>query len=715
MATISSTLAINDQMTPVLRTIASALESVNATLARIESSIPQAFNTREINQANQAIRQTEQAQDDVTDSLRESSNVADGLWGKLKGLVMAYASWELVKTTALWSDEVTNVTARLERANDGTMTTAQYMNEIYKSAQRSHAPFQQMADLVGKLRNQAKEAFASNAEAITFAEQLNKQFSIAGASQQGASDATFQLIQALGAGALRGEELNSVLDQAPNIVRTIAEHMQVPMGQIRELASQGKITADVVKNAMLGATEETNKAFNKVPLTFGSAWTMVKNTFQMNMLGLQKTISNIINTGQFQAIMDSVTKAISGFAQVAIPIVKGVADTIGFMYRNWDLLAPVIFGAVGALTAYKFATMAVMAVEKTALAIKVIGASAQLAYAVAMGTATNATRAQISAQWGLNVAMLANPVGIVIAGIGLLIGALYGVIAIINRVTGSTYSATAIITGVLYSLWAYINNIVASVWNIVLSLAEFFMNVWTNPVHSVQMLIYNLLDTFKGLFMGIIQGLDPVLTAVSNGMTAMVNGIIKGVNWISEALDKVGLGWGKTAEFSYTTSYADDLGKQMDGIMNSIKPSQAPAGYKSLDNYKMNFQDPRANMAKGYAFGDKLSNDPLKAMQDTLGLGADPAMKALIDGQNKSNKLAEQTVKNTAPLTSDQFKYVKDIMTGKVIDHVSGGDIKIEMVNNNSINSALDLDAIVNTLAQKLTKAMDNSAEGVHY
>jgi hypothetical protein len=198
-------------------------------------------------------------------------------------------------------------------------------------------------------------------------------------------------------------------------------------------------------------------------------------------------------------------------------------------------------------------------------------------------------------------------------------------------------------------------------------------------------------------------------------MTAMVNGIIKGVNWISEALDKVGLGWGKTAEFSYTTSYADDVGKTLDGIMSSIKPSQAPAGYKSLDAYKMNFQDPRANMAKGYAFGDKLSNDPLKAMQDTLGLGADPAMKALIDGQNKSNKLAEQTVKNTAPLTSDQFKYVKDIMVGRTIDRISDRNIRIEMVNNNNINSALDVDAIVNTLAQKLTKAMDSTAEGVHY
>ena len=715
MATISSTLALNDQMTPVLRTIASALESVNATLARIEATLPQTFDPREIRPAVDVINQVEQAQDDVTESMRETANVADGLWGKIKGLIMAYAGWELVKQTAMWSDEITNVTARLERANDGTMTTAKYMNEIYLSAQRSHAPFQQMADLVGKLRSQAKEAFTSNAEALAFAEQLNKQFSIAGASQQGASDATFQLIQALGAGALRGEELNSVLDQAPNIVRTIADYLNEPMGKIRDLASQGKITAEVVKNAMLGATAETNKAFNNVPLTFASAWTMAKNTFQMNMLGLQKVISSVINTGEFQAIMDSLTKAISAFAQVAIPIVKGVASAVSFMYRNWGLLAPVIYGVVGALLAYKAVTTAVMAIEKTALAIKVIGASAQYAYAVAMGTATNATRAQTVAQWGLNSAMLANPVGLIIAGIGLLIGALYGVIAIINRVTGSTYSATAIITGILYSLYAYIHNIVASVWNIVLSLAEFFMNVWTNPIHSVQMLIYNLLDTFKGLFMGIIQGLDPVLTAVSNGMTAMVNGVIKGVNWISEALDKVGLGFGKTAEFSYTTSYADDLGNQLDGIMNSIKPT-APAGYKSLDGYKMSFDDPRENMAKGYNWGDNLSSNPLKTMQDTVGLGlaSDPAMKSLIEGQQQGNKLASQVAKNTTPAT-DKYNYVKDIMAGRAVDRTSGSQIRIEMVNNNSINSALDLDAIVNTLAQKLTKAMDSTAEGVHY
>lgn len=714
MATISSTLALNDSMTPVLRSIASALAGINAAFEQLGIASQQALDPQDINAANRALQQTEQIQDEVTDSMRESESAADGLWGKIKGFIAAYAGWELIRQTVAWSDEITNIKARLDAANDGTQTTAQYMNDIYEAAQRSHAPFQQTADLVGKLRNNAAEAFQSNAEAVAFAEQLNKQFSIAGASQQGAADATFQLIQALGAGALRGEELNSVLDQAPNIVRTIADHMGVPIGKIRELASEGKITADVVKNAILGATEKTNAAFNKVPLTFGAAWTMAKNTFQKNMLGLQEVISNAFNTAQFQQIMDGLTSAVSTFAMVAIPIVKGVAATIGFMHRNWSLIAPVIFTVIGALTAYKVAVLAMAAAEAISKGIKIAAASAQVAYAVVMGTATAATTAATAAQWGLNAAMLANPVGVIIGAIIALIGLLYLAIAVINKVTGENYSATAIIAATLYGLWAHIKNIVASVWNIIIALVEFFMNVWNNPIYSVKKLIFSLLETFKNLFIGILQGLDPVLTAVSNGFTSMVNGIIKGVNWISEALDKVGLGWGQTAEFALTTSFADDVEKQLNGVLAGLDPGVSPGDYKTLDHLKMDFADPREYTQKGYEAGAKFGDDPMGTIKGALGLANDPAIQSIMDGQDKGNKLAEQTAKNTTPKAEEDYKYIKEIMAGKAVDRLSGTDIRIQMNNNNKINSALDLDSIVNALAQKLTGAMDSAAEGVH-
>jgi tape measure domain-containing protein len=710
MATISSTLALNDSMTPVLQSIATALAGINSAFDQIGTPNLDADG---INAANRALQQTEDIQDEVTQSMRESSGAAGDLWGKIKGFIAAYAGWEVIKQTVAWSDEITNIKARLDAANDGTQTTEQYMNSIYAAAQRSHAPFQQMADLVGKLRSNAAEAFQSNGEAVLFAEQLNKQFAIAGASQQGASDATFQLIQALGSGALRGEELNSILDQAPNIVRTIADHMNVPIGQIRNLASEGKITADVVKNAILGASEKTNAAFNKVPLTFGAAWTMAKNTFQMNMLGLQKVISNAFNTGQFQEIMNVLTDVVSTFAAVAIPIVQGVVNLIGFMYDNWSLIAPVIFTVIGAMAAYKAVILGQLAIEAISRGLKMAGVVAQFAWAAATGTAASATAAQTAAQMGLNAAMLASPVTWIIAGIAAVIGLLYLAVAVINKVTGANYSATGIIAATIWGLWAYVKNIIAVAWNNMLSLAEFFMNVFTNPVYSIKKLIYSLLETFSGLYLGILQGLDPVITGLAKGFLWAVNKGIKALNVLSSALDKIGLGFGQVGELSMDGSVAEAGQAAVKGMLSAVNPGAAPEGYKSLDHLKMDFANPAEYAASGYEAGAKFSDDPLGAIKGALGLANDPAIQSLIAGQQQGNKTQEQIAKNTGSKEED-YTYLKDIMAGRAVDRLSGTEIKIDMTNNNNVNSALDLDGIVNALTQKLTGAMDSAAEGVH-
>lgn len=687
MATISNTIALNDSMTPVLRSIASALSGINAAFDQLDIISDQALDSADIQEANRALRQTEQIQDDVTQSMREGGSAADGLWGKIKGFVAAYAGWELVRQTVAWSDEMTGLQARLDLINDGTRTTSELMNEVYFAAQRSHASLQSTATIVARIGNNAREAFSSNDELIAFAEQLQKQFTISGAGAQEAEYALIQLSQGLAAGALRGEELNSVFEQAPTVIRTIADYMNVPVGQIRALAAEGKITADIVKNAMFAATDATNEQFNNMPLTFSAAWGMMKNTFQMQMLGVQKIISETINSQQFQQVLDSISNGLSTLAAIAIPIIKGITATVGFMYDNWSLIAPVIFTVVGALAAYKVAMLAQAA----------------------------ATRIATIAQQGLNIAMLANPVGVVIAGIAAVIGLLYLTIAVINRVTGANHSATGIIASTIYSLWAYIKNIIATVWNTLITLAEFFYNVWTNPVYSLKKLIYGLLETFSGLYIGILQGLDPVLTAISKGFWGMINGVIKGINWLSSALDAVGLGWGQMAQFEYTGTVASNEAAAVKSMLAAIDPGAAPEDYKSLDHLKMDFADPGEYAETGYKAGAKFSDDPTGAIKNALGLGDDPAIQSILDGQAQGNKLAAQTAKNTASKSEEDYKYIKEIMVGRTVDRLSGTNIRIQMNNNNKINSALDLDGIVNALAQKLTGAMDSAAEGVHH
>jgi len=711
MATISSTLALNDLMSQPLQNIASSLNSVNAGFDRIEG---QTMNASGIYEANRALEQTEQAQDEVTESLQESRSAADGLWGKIKGFVAAYAGWELVKQTVAWSDEITNIKARLDAANDGTQSTAEYMQDIYKAAQASHAPFQQTADLVGKLRNNAAEAFGSNAEAIAFAEQLNKQFAIAGASQQGASDATFQLIQALGSGVLRGEELNSVLDQAPNIVRTIADYMGVSMGDVRKLASEGKITADVVKNAILGSAEQTDAAFNKMPLTFSAAWTMAKNTFQTNMLKLQEIISGAINSEQFQGFMDGMTNIVSAIVSMVIPAIQGIAAAVGWVRENWAFLAPVIYGVIGAMMLYKTVMLAQMAIEGISKGIKIATTVAQYAWAAATGTAVAATTAQTAAQWGLNTAMLANPITWIIIAIIALIALIYLVVAAYNKWTGESVSATGIITGAAYALFAYLKNTLAAVWNNLLSLAEFFYNVWTHPTYSVKKLIYSLLETFKGLFMGILKGIDPVANALAKGILWAVNQGIRAINWLSEAMDAIGLGWGQMELMTFKGSVSAAAENKINSMMASVNPGKAPEGYKSFDHLKMNFSDIKEYAKAGYAAGASFAEDPMGKIKAALGLGGDPAINELLNEAKKGNDLAAQTAKNTAPKAEEDYKYLKEIMAGRAVDRLSGTEIRIQMNNNNNVSSDIDLDKMVTALTNKLTSAMDSAAEGVH-
>jgi tape measure domain-containing protein len=714
MATISSTIALNDQMTPVLRSIATSLAGVNAAFAQLTALSGDAIDTQNIQQANRALLQTEQAQDNVNQSLREGAGAADQLWGKIKGFIAAYAGWNVVQQTVAWSDEMTNIQARLAQVNDGSRSQSQLMRDIYLNAQNAHASLQGMADIVGRFGNNAKDAFSSNDELLAFSNQLYKMFSIAGTDQNGAAAAMLQLSQGLGAGVLRGEELNSVFEQAPIIIQTIADYLNVPIGKIRAMASEGKLTADVVKNALLGAAEKTNETFANMPLTFGAAWTMAKNTFQMNMLGLQKVISDTINQKQFQQILDGLTATISGIASFAIPVVKGIAGAVGFLYENWSLIAPVIGTVTGAMLAYKAVTVATAAVEAISKGVKIAGVIAQYAYAAAMGVSASATAAATAAQMGLNAAMLASPVTWIIAAVAAVIGLLYMAVAVINKVTGTTYSATGIITGIVWSAWAYIRNIIATVWNTVLSLAEFLMNVFRNPMYSIMKLVYNLLDTFSGMYVGILQGLDPVITALTKGFMSFVNSAIKGINWLSSALDKVGLGWGQIGEVTMTGTVASNAEAVRQQMLSAIDPGKAPEGYKSLSGYKMDMANPEEYAQAGYKAGAKFGADPLGTLQDALGLSSDPAIQALMDGQAQGNKLAAQTAKNTAPSSEEDYKYLKEIMTGRTVDRLSGTDIRIQMNNNNKINSALDLDSIVNALAQKLTGAMDSAAEGVH-
>lgn len=232
-----------------------------------------------------------QATQEFAQSQRTASNATGGLAQSIKSLAGAYLSLQGAKKLLDLSDTITSTTARLDMMNDGLQTTAELNQMIFESAQRSRGVYMETASFVAKLGNLAKEAFSSNQEIIDFAEQINKQIVLSGASSTEASAAVYQLTQALSSGTLRGEELNSVMEQTPMIAQTIAQYMGVTTGEMRELASEGKITADVVKNAMFAAAEETNDKFEQMPMTWGQVWTQFQNIATQALQPLLEIIS----------------------------------------------------------------------------------------------------------------------------------------------------------------------------------------------------------------------------------------------------------------------------------------------------------------------------------------------------------------------------------------------------------------------------------------
>lgn len=373
MATIRTAIQLQDGMTLVLRSMNNALNSTISSFEAVQRVSGNAVDTSSIQAARAELNRAEIAMNSVEQEIREANqaqqqfnnqvNQSSGLMRKLKSAAIAFGTAFSVKKVINVADSITQTTARLDLINDGLQTTEQLQDKIFQSAQRSRAEYQTTADVVAKLGQRAGDAFSSNEETIAFAENLNKSFVIAGASQAEMASASLQLTQALGSGVLRGEELNAVFEAAPNIIRTIADYMDVPIGQIRNMASEGQITADIVKNAMLSSTEVINKQFESMPMTFSQVGTILGNTL----------------------------------LQTFKPVIQGIGTGAQFIYDNWSTIEPIFWGLVTAVGAY----------------------------AAIIGVMTTAKWLSIAANRALITTMLSNPVMWIALAIGVLIGMIY--------------------------------------------------------------------------------------------------------------------------------------------------------------------------------------------------------------------------------------------------------------------------------------------------
>ena len=568
-----------------------ASDEVNNGLERLRSRLNQAVEQqRELNQAMEemdisnanaaydqlqnTISETEMYLRDNVDEqgrfnqrIQEGQKHTDKLMATVKKVAAAYLSFQTLMKAINLSDTLSQTGARLSMIVDDGGSVQELENKIFASAQRSRANYLQTADVVAKLGLRAGGAFSGNDELIAFSEQLNKQFVIAGASQQEVASASLQLTQALGSGVLRGEELNAVFDAAPNIIQSIADFMDVPIGSIREMASEGQITADIVKNALLSAAEETDAMFAPMPMTFSQVWTNISNNALKAFTPILQKMNEIANSDKFEHLVGNVTRALTVVAGVCVEIFDAVATVGNFIADNWSTIEPIIWGVVTAMAAWKLITT----LNSIATGI---AAAAEAGYTGVKGIAigvtaglTGATVAATVAQWGMNGALQACPLVWILDIIILIIAAVIALAVVFaiftEQIVGTIWWLGALFKNV--GLW--IANVTLGVWNSIKNIGLWFANlgfsIWTvikniglwfgNLGQAIWAVIQNVGLWFANLFLGLMASVKAVATnigiAFSNGWItvqvgfwSMVNVIMQGLKSIAETANSV-LGW----------------------------------------------------------------------------------------------------------------------------------------------------------------------------
>ena len=737
MAQIRTAINIVDGMSPALKSMSNALNIVMSNFEALQRQSGRAIDTssittarQELFRANAAITQVENnlqraatAQQNVNTKMREGTSVAGNLAAKVGSMVAAYVGWQSALSLVGATDSYTGIKSRLDLINDGLQTTEELQEMVRESANRTFSNYKDTADMVGKLGVQAGEAFTNNQDIINFAEQVNKHLSIAGTSTAAAQGAMIQLTQAMSNGVLRGGELNSVMDGMPTVAKVIREEF-ARMGDtrgIKEIAEEGLITADIVKRALFNAADETNAKFASMGITFSDVWNLFKNHADKAMTPVYKKLGELTNNKGFQNFAAMAGQAVAILAGTLVWVFEAIAGIATFVGDNWNWLAPILWGVTFALLAQGAAALW----AKREILFNAVTTAWKT---VCDWAATAAIIAMTFAQNGLNAALAICPLSWIIGLIIALIVIIYLAVAAVNHFADTSVSATGIIAGAFMVLGTYIYNVVARVWNVFASFAEFLLNVFQNPIYSIKALFVNLATNFIDGCIAMTSGWDKFATSIANAFISAINIVIKAWNGLMDFLpDKVksALGLGKGAKISATTSITSDL----KGAKNSLQGmlGDKPSDYISIP--KMQQKSLGAAWDTGYNWGkgvaDSLSFDKLMEQatgaQNAAKANGTAAMMENAGLGSGGNSPAQATANNTKKMadslagSEEDIKLLRDLAEREVINRFTTAEIKIDMQNNNSISSGMDIDGVINQLTDKLYNAMSIAAEGTHY
>lgn len=727
---ISTAIKITDGFSPALKGLHNALSIVTTSLMSAQKQFGKPIDTSSFTQAqtelakvsmqfDQIAKETEQAkqaQDRYNQSLNQSSGMMGNLWGKVKGLIGAYATLEAGKFLINSADTYGMTLSRLDMMNDGLQTTAELEDMIRASANRTYSSFSATADAVGKLGINAKGAFNNTQDVVNFAEQINKHMAIAGTKGAQAEGAWLQLTQAMSNGVLRGDELQSVMDGMPTLVEAITKEFgeRGVKGSIKQIAEQGLITAEVVKTALYKCADETNEKFQNMQTTFGDLWNLFKNYSDEALKPVFKKLNSISGSETARKIAMGLGVAVGLVAKGLLVVMNTIEGIFNFISTNMSWIQPLFMAVAGACLVWGAALAWVK--------LQALYTTVQTALlAVSQSIAQLATLGLSGAMAKLCAVMAINPMTLwIIAGV-LLVGVFYVIIGVINKLTGTSISATGLIAGAFAWLGGAIVNVFVGVWNFIVHIVNSLISAFT----KVGEFIYN---AFNGGFTSWIDGAKNALWSFIDWALNLIKPLIKV--------------WDKLKG----TNYAETLQMKVDKKLASTKG----ANYKSfaqpnIDAGKLGYVD--ANAWAGTAYTktkDVVDNFSLsdvigKVLGDSKDELASLTAEQMLQNAKDSSKTADgyggtlddiaksandiaksagDTAKNTGATAKnaqsnydEEMKFMRELGQREAINRFTTAQVKVMQNNSNNIASGVDADSIIARLTEGLREALAVASE----
>ena len=627
MANIQTTMSLTDRVTGTLSKIYATMERVknagsgiDKTMKAQESAMKKAgdsgqyfvnkagrlidINGRFVNSATLAaagLKKEELALIDLGNASNNASNKLSrlvSLKGLLKTALAGIAVGKITKQAIGMSDEYANMHARLDMIRDGMQTTEELQKSIYTSAQRTGSAYTTMANGVAKMRMQAGDVFQNNGETIAFLETMNKSFVVGGASIEEQKSAMLQLTQAMASGKLQGDELRSLAETSPALIQAIANKLGVSRGEVKKLGADGKITADIVKTAMLDASDAIDQQFRNMPMTWGRAWQNFLNFVAKAFEPISIKINQIVNSSAFQQFAQIVATVLQYVVQAVIfamdmigAVWNMLAPIAQFVIDNWSVIQPIIIAVAFAIGAYVVAMNAASIVTNL------------------FSIVTNAAK---TAMAGFNAVMAMNPIMLIVMAVIILIGLFYALVAWFNNLTGAAVSATGIIIGAIFYLGMTIWNILLSIVNVAIwvinmmlqgvfwyvnTAIEFWMflyqailtiligildfidwfvtgavNLWNEMSFQVQSAWYDIAQGGRDMAVAIAGFVDNMVNSVIGAVEGMINSVLGGFNKMIGFLNGLGLNLSAVGSVSLTRSnFAGDVAGAIDSMQKPVK------------------------------------------------------------------------------------------------------------------------------------------------